>query len=197
MSIQEENVNKSVCVFSASSEAVDAAYFDAATELGRRIAEAGWSMIFGGGMTGLMGATARAVHAQGGRVIGVIPDGLNRPGVAYEAADELIVTETLRERKAIMDARSDAFIALPGGFGTLEEIIEAMALKQLRYHDRPVVFLNTAGFYDPLLDFFDHQVAQQFVKAEHRRLYYVADTPEDAVDHVRHYAGAEAPEKFF
>ncbi len=196
MSIQEENVNKSVCVFSASSEAVDAAYFDAATELGRRIAEAGWSMIFGGGMTGLMGATARAVHAQGGRVIGVIPDGLNRPGVAYEAADELIVTETLRERKAVMDARSDAFVALPGGFGTLEEIIETLALKQLRYHDRPVVFLNTAGFYDPLLDFFDHQVARQFVKAEHRRLYHVADTPEDAVDHVRHYAGAEVPEKF-
>ena len=190
-------MSKSVCVFSASSEAVDVAYFDAATQLGRRIAEAGWSMIFGGGMTGLMGATARAVHAQGGHVVGVIPDGLNRPGVAYEAADELIVTETLRERKAIMDARSDAFIALPGGFGTLEEIIEAMTLKQLRYHDRPVVFLNTAGFYDPLLDFFDHQANGKFVKAEHRRLYYVADTPKEAVDHVRHYAGAEVPEKYF
>ncbi|MCH8113064.1 MAG: TIGR00730 family Rossman fold protein [Proteobacteria bacterium] len=87
-----------------------------------------------------------------------------------------------------MDARSDAFIALPGGFGTLEEIVEAITHKQLRYHDRPVVFLNTAGFYDPLLDFFDHQVSRQFVKAEHRRLYHVADTPEDAVDHVRHYA---------
>lgn len=190
-------MSKNVCVFSASSEAVDVAYFDAATQLGRRIAEAGWSMIFGGGMTGLMGATARAMHAHAGRVIGVIPDGLNRPGVAYEAADELIVTETLRERKAIMDARSDAFIALPGGFGTLEEIIEALALKQLGYHDRPVVFLNTAGFYDMLLYFFEHQVDGQFVKAEHRRLYYVADTPEDAVDHVRQYAGAEVPEKFF
>lgn len=188
-------MSKSVCVFSASSEAVDAAYFAAATQLGRRIAEAGWSMIFGGGMTGLMGATARAVHAHGGQVIGVIPDGLNRPGVAYEAADELIVTETLRERKAIMDARSDAFIALPGGFGTLEEIIEVLALKQLRYHDRPVVFLNTEAFYSPLLHFFDHQVKRRFVKPEHQRLYHVSDTAEDAVDYIQQYAGAAAPEK--
>ena len=196
MPIQEENVSKCICVFSASSEAVDIAYFDAATMLGRRIAEAGWSMIFGGGTIGLMGATARAVHAEGGRVVGVIPNGLNRPGVAYEAADELIVTKTLRERKAIMDERADAFIALPGGFGTIEEIVEVLALKQLRYHDRPVVFLNTEGFFDRLLDFFEHQVDRQFVKAEHRRLYHVANTTEDAMDHIRKYAGAEVPEKF-
>ncbi len=189
-------MSKCICVFSASSEDVDIAYFDAATMLGRRIAEAGWSMIFGGGMVGLMGAMARAVHAEGGRVVGVIPEGLNRPGVAYDAADELIVTETLRERKAIMDERADAFIALPGGFGTLEEIIEVLALKQLRYHNRPVVFLNTEGFYDPLLNFFEHQVERQFVKPEHRRLYYVADTSEEAMNHIRKYAGAEVPEKF-
>ena len=189
-------MSKCICVFSASSEAVDIAYFDAATMLGRRIAEAGWSMIFGGGTIGLMGATARAVHAEGGRVVGVIPNGLNRPGVAYEAADELIVTKTLRERKAIMDERADAFIALPGGFGTIEEIVEVLALKQLRYHDRPVVFLNTEGFFDRLLDFFEHQVDRQFVKAEHRRLYHVANTTEDAMDHIRKYAGAEVPEKF-
>ena len=164
VSNQEEKVSKSVCVFSASSEAVDLAYFDAATQLGRGIAEAGWSMIFGGGMTGLMGATARAVHAQGGRVIGVIPDGLNRPGVAYEAADELIVTETLRERKAIMDARSDAFIALPGGFGTLEEIIETMALRQLRYHDRHCIGLDPARVEDTLRGFCERQVGRHCVR---------------------------------
>ena len=188
-------MSKNVCVFSASSAAIDEDYVEAAIELGRRIAEAGWTMVFGGGTVGLMGAAARAVHAQGGHVIGVIPDGLNRRGIAYETSDELIVTETLRERKAIMDARSDAFIALPGGFGTLEEILEAITLKQLRYHDRPVVLLNTRGFYDPLLVFFEHQVAEGFLKEEHRGLYYVADSPEDAMDYVENYAGSELPEK--
>lgn len=188
---------KSICVFSASSEAVDGVYLDAARELGRRIGEAGWTMIFGGGTIGLMGATARGVHATGGHVVGVIPESLNRPGIAYEMADEWIVTETLRERKAMMDERADAFVALPGGFGTLEEIVEAITLKQLGYHDRATVLLNTAGFYDPLLSFFEHQIEQQFVKPDHRALYHVADTPGDAIDHLIHYAGSNVPEKFF
>lgn len=190
-------MSKSVCVYSASSEAVDAVYLEAAAALGRQIGDAGWTMIFGGGTIGLMGATARGVHERGGTVIGVIPERLNRRGIAYEEADEVVITETMRERKAVMDEKSDAFIALPGGFGTLEELIEATTLKQLGYHDRPVVVLNTAGFFDPLLAFFDHQVALRFVKPEHRELYHVAPTPEEGMEYIRSYRPTGSPEKFF
>lgn len=190
-------MSKAVCVFSASSEAIDDVYKQAATELGECLARTGWSLVFGGGMLGLMGAVARGVHQHGGHVVGVIPDGLNRPGITYESADELIVTETLRERKAIMDERSDAFIALPGGFGTLEEIIEALTLKQLRYHTRPLVFLNINNFYGPLLQFFEHQIAEQFVKAEHEALYHVSDSPGNAVAYLEEYEPVPLPEKFF
>ncbi len=176
-----------ICVFSASREDLNRAYIEAAKDLGARMAERGWGLVFGGGMQGLMGHCARAVHAGGGRVVGIIPERLNRPGVTYEAADELIVTHTLRERKHEMDRRSDAFVALPGGFGTLEEVVETIALKQLGYHNRPIVLMNTAAFYSPLLRFFEHQVEENFVKREYLDLYAVAETPEAAVDYINGY----------
>jgi len=189
------NVSKTICVFSGSSQRVAPAYFDAAIELGRFIGARGWTMVFGGGTIGLMGATARGVHEAGGRVMAVIPDGLNRPGVLYETADEIIVTDTLRERKAAMDARADAFVALPGGFGTLEEIVEVITLKQLRYHQRAIVFLNTLNFYDALIAFFHQQVRDSFVRADHQALYHVAHTPAEAMDHLDRYAPRPVPGK--
>lgn len=189
-------MSKTICVFSGSSERVEESYFEAAGELGRRMASSGWRLVFGGGTIGLMGAVARGVHEHGGHVTAVIPERLNRPGVVYETADEIVVTETLRERKHIMDERADAFVALPGGFGTLEEIIEVLTLKQLRYHDRPVLFLNTLGYYDTLVAFFHQQVREHFVKSEHQALYEVAATPEAVVDHITAYVPVELPEKF-
>lgn len=122
-------MNKVICVFSSSSNTIDQAYFSAADELGREIAIRGSTLLFGGGLTGLMGACARAVHSQGGRVVGVIPEALNEKGIVYDGCDELIVASDMRERKAQMDARSNAFIALPGGFGTIEEVMEIITLK--------------------------------------------------------------------
>ena len=192
----EDSVSKNVCVFSASSDRIKSEYVTAAQELGRLMGAGKHTLVFGGGTRGLMGALARSVHRHGGRVIGVIPDKLERPGVTYAEADELIVTETLRDRKAEMDRLSQAFIALPGGFGTLEEVIEAMTLKQLRYHSRPVVFLNTLNFYDHLKRFFDHQVNEGFVKDEHLSLFHIAATPAEAMEYIEHYDPVGISEKY-
>lgn len=180
-------MNKVICVYSSSSCNIDAFYFELAAELGRKIALRKDALIFGGGMIGLMGATARAVHEYNGKVIGVIPEALNIEGVVYENCDELIETPGLRERKAIMDSRADAFIALPGGYGTLEEILEIITLKQLKYHDKPIVVLNANGFYDKLLQQFDVIIEQKFAKEECRQLYFVTDDVSEALEYIDTY----------
>jgi uncharacterized protein (TIGR00730 family) len=151
------------------------------------MAERGKQLIFGGGTTGLMGACARGVHSAGGVVIGVIPEALNEKGVVYEECDELVVTPGMRERKGTMDERADAFIALPGGFGTIEEIMEIITLKQLRYHAKPIVILNTKGFYTPLLEMLQEVVEQDFAKSECMELFYVTKSPEEALDYIDSY----------
>ena len=172
-------MTKTICVYCSSSEAVPSDYFKAAEELGRSIAKRGYTLVFGGGEIGLMGALARAATAYKGRVVGVIPERL--ASLAYERADEMIVTKDLRERKAVMEERADAFVALPGGFGTLEELLEALTLKQLSYHNKPIVLVNTAGFYDPLADIFERIYAAGFTKAVYRELYHIADDSGDAL----------------
>ena len=184
-----------VCTFSGSSETVARPYFDAAADLGRRIAERKWALVFGGGTIGLMGAVARGAHENGGHVTAVLPEKLNRPGIVYETADEIVITSTMRERKAEMDRRADAFVALPGGFGTLEELLEVLTLKQLAYHKRPVVLLNTGGFYDSLVALFHQQARESFVRTEHQSLYFVAATPGDALSHIESYSPGEVPDK--
>jgi uncharacterized protein (TIGR00730 family) len=162
-----------LCVYCASSDRIPPIFFDDAQALGRGIAERSWSLVYGGGSVGLMGAVAEAVHSHGGHVIGIIPQGLLDREVGYLRADELIVTTTLRERKQAMDDRADAFIALAGGFGTFEELIEIMTLRQLGYHDKPILIVNTAGYYDPLLAQFEKVFELGFTDPRHRRLYTV------------------------
>eukprot|EP00752_Nemacystus_decipiens_P014481 g12890.t1 len=161
---------KSICVYCGSSEDIDPAYRQAAKDLGRLIAENGDQLVYGGGSVGLMGDCARAVHAFGGKVVGVIPESLSTVEIAYHNADELIVTQTMRERKQIMDDRADAFVVLPGGFGTLEELAEILVLKILGYTDRPLIVVNPDGFYDPLTELFNHFVDKQFAKPKHLEL---------------------------
>jgi uncharacterized protein (TIGR00730 family) len=180
-------MNKVICVYSSSSNTIDTVYFDAASRLGQEIAERGDSFLFGGGLTGLMGSCARAVHQNSGHVIGIIPEALNEKGIVYEHCDELVVTKGMRERKAVMDERSDAFIALPGGYGTIEEIMEIITLKQLRYHAKPIVVLNINGYYDSLLRQFETVITQQFAKPECRALYYVTDDVTDALRYIDGY----------
>jgi uncharacterized protein (TIGR00730 family) len=187
-------MTKTICVYCASSEAVPTDTFQAAEALGEAIARRGYILVYGGGNIGLMGALARAASAKRGRVVGVIPQALVQ--LAYEEADELIVTHDLRERKAVMEARADAFVALPGGFGTLEELLEVITLKQLSLHNKPVVLVNTAGFYDPLVAVFERIYAAGFTKAVYRALYHVAANPDDALAYVDGYTPVELPKKW-
>ena len=180
-------MSKVICVYSSSSWAIDPVYFDAASTLGREIATKEDQFLFGGGLTGLMGACARAVHQHNGQVIGIIPEALNIKGIVYDRCDELVVTKCMRERKAIMDERSDAFIALPGGYGTLEEILEIITLKQLRYHNKPIVILNINNFYDKLLEQFETFNRQQFAKTECNELYFVTEDISSALDYIDLY----------
>jgi uncharacterized protein (TIGR00730 family) len=191
------SIRKSICVFCASSDAVDACYFEAAAQLGAEIARRNFSLVYGGTSVGLMRAVAHAVHAGGGHVIGIIPEAIRDMGIAYETADELIVTRTMGERKAKMHERSQAFVALPGGFGTLEEFFEVLTLRQLKYHDKPIVLLNVNAFFDPLLELFEHLYAGRFARAEHHSLYHVASTAAGALEYLETYRPVAHGDKWF
>jgi uncharacterized protein (TIGR00730 family) len=175
-------VGRSICVFCASASGLPEVYRRAARELGGELARRGHRLVYGGGDVGLMGEVARSVHEHGGTVFGAIPRSLVDRELAYGPADELVVTDTLRERKAEMDAHADAFLALPGGFGTLEELLEVITLRQLRLHHRPVVLVNVAGYYDPFLAMVGSMVGQGFAPAGEGALFRVARTPAEAVD---------------
>lgn len=186
-----------ICVYAASSDALAAPYVSAAERLGAAIAAEGKTLIYGGGGVGLMGVCARAVHAGGGHVIGVIPDKLQALELGYAAADELIITDSMRERKAIMESRAEAFVVLPGGLGTLEEVLEVLVLKQLQYHEKPIVFLNTEGIFDKLFAFLGALVDARFVKASHRKLYHVVTEPEAVLPYLAAYAPPAPEGKWF
>jgi cytokinin riboside 5'-monophosphate phosphoribohydrolase len=166
----EGMMGKTICVFCSSSDTLDEIYFQAARDLGEAMAQRGWGLVYGGSDVGLMGAVARAVHLHHGTVTGIIPQTIHARGIAYQTADELLVTRDLRERKAEMERRADAFIAMPGGFGTLEEIVEVLTLKQLQLHLKPIIFLNINGFYDPLVTLFEHFYQQKFAQPDSREL---------------------------
>ena len=167
-------VIRSVTVFCGSSDSVGRKYFAAAEELGAKLARRGWRLIYGGGGVGLMGSLARAVLAHGGKVTGIIPKALLELGVGDTGLTELVVTDGLRDRKAIMDERGDAFVALPGGLGTLEEVLEALTLKQLGYHRKPIAVLDLHGFFDPLWAQFQRGIDEGFIKPEFLDLWYPA-----------------------
>ena len=186
-----------ICIYCSSSGRVGTAYVQAARRLGDELALRGHELVYGGGDVGLMGIVARAVHARGGRVTGVIPEGLVARDLAYAEADELLVTGSMAERKQLMAARAKAFVALPGGFGTLEELCEVLTLKQLGYLDGALVLLNVEGFYNRLTAFFEQLIALEFVRPEHRALYHLADDVTAALDYIEAYDGCEFTAKWF
>ena len=167
-----------ITVYCSSSSHVPRIYFDAAEALGRAIALEGWTLIYGGNACGSMKALADGARAANGKVIGVTPRSLVDKGLSDEQCDELIVTPNMRDRKAIMESRGDAFIALPGGLGTFEEIFEIIVGRQLGYHAKPIVILNIAGYYDPLLAMLTHGVEHRFIKSSSMDLFEVkTDVP--------------------
>ncbi len=187
---------KSICVFCSSSNHVGEVYFENARKVGEIIAKRGDTLVYGGGDVGLMGALARSVHEHGGRVVGIIPEALRLPEVAYELSDELIVTRDMRERKALMDEKSDAIITLPGGFGTLEEVIEMITMKQLFYHDKPIVLLNINRFYDPLAALFEHFFQEKFAREVYRELYHLSPTVAETFDYIDNYQPRQFADKW-
>lgn len=170
---------KSLCVYCASSDRLDARYHATATAAGAEIARRGWQLVYGGGKTGLMGAVARGVKAGGGRVVGVIPDFMKARELEFTEADELISVLTMRERKMLMETRADAFLALPGGWGTLEELLEVLTLAHLEVLRKPIVLLNQDGFYDDLLRFNDKLITENFMRDTIRLKYLVARTVDE------------------
>ena len=174
----------SICVYCSSSDAIADVYPPVAQTLGTGIASRGHELLYGGGAVGLMGVMAEAAHEAGGTVRGVIPSKLQaREGIAYDA-DELIVTDTMRERKRILYQQADAFAVLPGGYGTVEEFMEVVTLKQLGYHDHPIVMLNVEGFFETLLSFFEELREGRFARAAATDLVHVVPSAEAALDRL-------------
>ena len=166
----------SLCVYCGSRAGADPAFERAARALGNAVASRGWQLVYGGGHAGLMGCVADAALAAGGRVVGVIPRGLMQRELGHRGLSELHVVETMHERKRLMADRSDAFVALPGGIGTLEELFEAWTWRQLGVHAKPVGLLDVAGYYSGLLGFLEHTVRQGFVpEAQHALLQVDSD----------------------
>ena len=177
-----------LCVYCGSSAGNHPGHREAAAELGQAAARRGVEIVFGGGRVGLMGVVADAALAAGGRVVGIIPEHLQELEVGHAAVNELLVVDSMHTRKFHMFERSDAFCALPGGLGTLDETFEIVTWKQLRLHDKPVVLLNHEGFWQPLLDLVRHQVDAGFVRPEHARLFTVVERVSEVFEAI-----AEAP----
>lgn len=171
-----------IAVFCASANGANPAYRDAAIALGRALAQRNIGLIYGGANVGLMQAVAESALASGGRVVGVIPEVLVDLEVAHHGITELHVTSTMHTRKALMGEKADAFLILPGGYGTFEEMFEVLAWQTLKLHQKPIVLLNTEGFYDKLLAFLDHCVAEGLLKQRNREILLVAATVENAFE---------------
>ncbi|MFQ5481215.1 MAG: TIGR00730 family Rossman fold protein, partial [Nitrospinaceae bacterium] len=182
---------KAVCVYCASSEKVGEPYRAAARELGRLLGTRGIELVYGGAAIGLMGEVARGVHDRGGSVVGVLPRFFMKKGIRYDEADDLIVTRDMRQRKAIMDERAAAFIVLPGGIGTLEEAMEILSMVQLKLTAKPLVFINTCGFFDEILAHFKKMVDLDFAKPQTLEMFGVVPGPREALDYINRVRSPE------
>ena len=182
---------RSVCLFCGSSDGADPQYVQAASAFGKATAEAGWRLVYGGGGVGLMGASARAAHEAGGRVVGIMPAFLRSRERLFDEVETVVVT-SMHERKQLMYDQSDAFVVAPGGIGTLEEVVELLSWKRLDLHHKPVVFLNLNGFWNGFFDLMKHSVAEGMTPPSFLDAWTVAETVEEAMAQVQ--AGGDAPQ---
>ena len=173
---------KTLVVYCGSSDDIPPVHLEAARAMGAALVQRGLTLIFGGGRTGMMGAVADAALAAGGRAVGILPRQFNTPALAHGGLSDMVLVDSMHERKARMAEMGDAFVALPGGFGTLEELIEILTWAQIGMHRKPVGILNVQGYYDPLLAMIERARQQGFIYAEHRGLIVCESTPASLLD---------------
>ncbi|MEN8119000.1 MAG: TIGR00730 family Rossman fold protein [Bacteroidota bacterium] len=188
---------KNICVFCSSSDVISEDYKKVARDLAKLMVDKDFILVNGGSKVGLMGIMSRKVKEEGGKTVGVIPQLIYDKDLACHNADELIVTKDMRERKEKLSELSDAFIALPGGFGTLEELMEVLTLKQLEVHQKPIVIMNTNNFYKNLLEQFEVYYQNDFSKSDYKNLYYVAENVEEAVNYISRYQPTDIVSKWY
>jgi len=170
-----------ICIYGAASNNIDSSFIKVGEELGALLAENGHAIVYGGGANGMMGAVARGCHSKNGGIIGVAPSFFLVDGVLFEHCTEFIYTETMRERKQIMEERSDAFIVTPGGIGTFDEFFEIFSLRQLQRHTKKIIIFNINGYFNPMLNMIDAAVEQHFVSPANRELLAVCNSPADVI----------------
>ncbi len=176
-----------ICVYGAASNLIDKAFLDAGEELGEIMAKRGHSLVFGGGAEGMMGAVARGVERIGGKTIGISPTFFKVDGVLFDRCSEFFYTETMRERKKLLEEKSDAFLISPGGIGTYDEFFEILSLRQLGRHHKPIVLFNVNGYFDTLLEMLKLTAEKNFMKEKNLSLIFVTDDPSAAVSHLENY----------
>lgn len=179
-----------ICLYGASSSAIAKSYINPTEELGAKIAERGHTLIYGGGAEGLMGAAARGVYSHGGKIIGIVPSFLNVDGILFDNCDEMIFTETMRERKQLLEEKSDAFIVTPGGVGTFDEFFEILTLKQLGRHSKPIAVFNINGYFDSLIEQLKNAVRKQFMNPESFELCFFTNNADKLINYLE-YAVSE------
>jgi cytokinin riboside 5'-monophosphate phosphoribohydrolase len=183
---------RAVTVYCSSSRHVDGVYTKAAHDLGAAIARQNWILVYGGNHIGCMGTLADAARAAGGKVTGITPQLLVDDGIADENCDELVVTSGMRERKELLELRGDAFVTLPGGLGTFEEVFEIIVARMLGYHSKPIVLLNVNAYYAPLLAMIEHGIEQRFIKPKARNAYFVAHDVPQTIEYLASASQARA-----
>ncbi len=176
-----------ICIYGAASDLIDKSYIAAGEALGEVIAAKGHKIVFGGGAEGMMGAVARGCKRRSGYLIGISPSFFKVDGVLYDKCDEFYYTETMRERKQLLEEKSDGFLVTPGGIGTFDELFEILSLRQLGRHSKPILLFNVNGYFDPLLKMLQNAVNQNFVKKDNLSLLAAESEPEKAVEYLEHY----------
>jgi cytokinin riboside 5'-monophosphate phosphoribohydrolase len=191
------NSIKNVCVFCSSSNDLDEKYNIEAKELGKILSENKINIIHGGGIIGLMGHLINsAAKNKSISITGVVPERLNMPNIVSEELQKLVITKDMKDRKEYMRVNSDAFIALPGGFGTIEEFMEVITLKQLKYHQKPIVIINSYGFYNNILAQFEILFKDNFANESYRSLYFIANNPTEAINYLKTYKFTNIYDKY-
>lgn len=173
-----------ICLYGASSNAIAKSYINPTEELGAKLADGGHTLIYGGGAAGLMGAAARGAYSRGGKIIGIVPSFLNVDGILFNNCDEMIYTETMRERKQLMEEKADAFIMTPGGVGTFDEFFEILTLKQLGRHTKPIAVFNINGYFDSLIEQLKNAVREQFMTPESFSLCFFTDNADKLINYL-------------